>query len=157
MRSPRAWLAASHQVPADVPVGLHLCYGDYGHQHFKQPQSLALQVRVLDAVAAAAGRVVSFVSFTVPQYQRQESYFAPLTGLTADPGTELNFALVPYHPADQEPGTTGDQVRFIDAALAASPGGSREWGICTECGMGRVDREDIPVLLDLHRQIIATS
>ena len=145
------------QVPADVPVGLHLCYGDYGHQHFKQPQSLALQVRVLDAVAAAAGRVVSFVSFTVPQYQRQESYFAPLTGLTADPGTELNFALVPYHPADQEPGTTGDQVRFIDAALAASPGGSRDWGICTECGMGRVDREDIPVLLDLHRQVIATS
>jgi hypothetical protein len=145
------------QVPAEVPVGLHLCYGDYGHQHFKQPESLALQVRVLDAVSAAAGRAVSFASFTVPQYQRQESYFAPLTGLTADPGTELNFALVPYHPADQEPGTTGDQVRLIDAALAASPGGSRAWGICTECGMGRVDRGDIPALLDLHHQIIATS
>jgi len=145
------------QVPAEVPVGLHLCYGDYGHQHFKQPQSLALQVRVLNAVTAAAGRVVSFVSFTVPQYQRQESYFAPLTGLTAGLGTELNFALVPYHPADQEPGTTGDQVRLIDAALAASPGGSRAWGICTECGMGRVDREDIPALLDLYHQIIATS
>jgi hypothetical protein len=111
------------QVPAEVPVGLHLCYGDYGHQHFKQPESLALQVRVLDAVTAAAGRAVSFVSFTVPQYQRQESYFAPLTGLTADPGTELNFALVPYHPADQEPGTTGDQVRLIDAAWRpARPG-----------------------------------
>jgi len=145
------------QVPAEVPVGLHLCYGDYGHQHFKQPESLALQVRVLDAVSAAAGRAVSFASFTVPQYQRQESYFAPLTGLTTDPGTELNFALVPYHPADQEPGTTGDQVRLIDAALAASPSGSRAWGICTECGMGRADREDIPVLLDLHRQIIGTS
>jgi hypothetical protein len=145
------------QVPAEVPVGLHLCYGDYGHQHFKQPQSLALQVRVVDAVTAAAGRAVSFVSFTVPQYQRQESYFAPLAGLTTGPGTELNFALVPYHPADQEPGTTGEQVRLIDAALAASPGGPREWGICTECGMGRVDREDIPVLLDLHRQIIGTS
>ena len=145
------------QVPAEVPVGLHLCYGDYGHQHFKQPESLALQVRVLDAVTAVAGRGVSFVSFTVPQYQRQESYFAPLTGLTTDPGTELNFALVPYHPADQEPGTTDDQVRLIDAALAASPGGSRAWGICTECGMGRVDQEDIPVLLDLYRQIIATS
>jgi hypothetical protein len=145
------------QVPAEVPVGLHLCYGDYGHQHFKQPESLALQVRVLDAVSAAAGRGVSFVSFTVPQYQRTESYFAPLTGLTTDPGTELNFALVPYHPADQEPGTTADQVRLIDAALAAGLGGSRAWGICTECGMGRVDREDIPVLLDLHAQIIATN
>src|ERR1700724_834575 len=41
------------QVPAEVPVGLHLCYGDYGHQHFKQPESLALQVRVLNAVTAA--------------------------------------------------------------------------------------------------------
>ena len=83
-------------------------------------------------------------------------YFAPLTELTADPGTELNFALVPYHPADQEPGTTRDQIRLIDAAPAASRGGSRPWGICTECGMGRADREDIPTLLGLHRQIIAT-
>lgn len=144
-------------VPADVPVGLHLCYGDYGHQHFKQPESLALQVRVLNAVGAAAGRTVSFVSFTVPQYQREESYFAPLAGLAADPDTELNFALVPYHPADQAPGTTADQVRLIDAALAASPGGSRAWGICTECGMGRAGRDEIPGLLDLHREIVVAG
>jgi hypothetical protein len=143
------------QVPAGIPVGLHMCYGDYGHQHFMQPESLTLQVRVLNAVTAAAGRPVSFVSFTVPQYQRDESYFAPLAGLTAGPDTELNFALVPYHPSAQAPGTTADQVRLIDAALAASPGGPRDWGICTECGMGRVSREDIPALLDLHRQIVA--
>ena len=142
------------QVPAGIPAGLHLCYGDYGHQHFMQPVSLALQVRVVNAVTATAGRPVSFVSFTVPQYQREESYFAPLAGLTAGPDTELNFALVPYHPAEQAAGTTGDQVRLIDAALAASPGGRRDWGICTECGMGRVDRDDVPALLDLHREII---
>jgi hypothetical protein len=145
------------QVPADVPAGLHLCYGDHGHQHFKQPKSLALQVHVVNAVTAAAGRTVSFVSFTVPQYQREKCYFAPLAGLTADPGTELNFALVPYHPAEQPPGTTEAQVRLIDAILAASPGGHREWGVCTECGMGRADREEIPVLLDLHREIIAVG
>ena len=29
-----------------------------------------------------------------------------LAGLTVDPGTELNFALVPYHPAEQARGTT---------------------------------------------------
>jgi hypothetical protein len=143
------------QVPPDVPAGLHLCYGDYGHQHFKQPESLALQVRVLNTVTAATRRTVSFVSFTVPQYQREESYFAPLAELAADPGTELNFALVPYHPADQAPGTTGAQLRLIDAALAASQTGSRAWGICTECGMGRASREEIPGLLDLHRRIIA--
>jgi hypothetical protein len=143
------------QVPAEVPAGLHLCYGDYGHQHFKQPESLSLQVRALNAVAAAARRPVSFVSFTVPQYQREEGYFAPLAQLTADPNTELNFALVPYHPAEQAPGTTDAQVRLIDAALAASPGGARDWGVCTECGMGRASRDEIPALLDLHREIIA--
>ena len=104
-----------------------------------QPASLALQVRVVNAVAAAAGRPVSFVSFTVPQYQREESYFAPLAGLDAgSAGTELNFALVPSHPAEQAAGTTGDQVRLINTALAASPDGRRDWGTCTECGMGRV-------------------
>jgi hypothetical protein len=145
------------QVPADVPAGLHLCYGDYGHQHFKQPESLALQVRVLNAVTETAGRPVSFVSFTVPQYQRDEAYFAPLAELAADPDTELNFALVPYHPADQAPGTTDDQVLFIDAGLAASQGGSRAWGICTECGMGRASQDEIPELLDLHREIVAAG
>jgi hypothetical protein len=145
------------QVPASVPAGLHLCYGDAGHQHFKQPESLALQVRVLSAVAAAARRPVSFVSFTVPQDQHDEAYFAPLAELAADTGTELNFALVPYHPADQAPGTTGAQVRLIDAALAASPGGSRAWGVCTECGMGRAGRDEIPGLLDLHRKIVAAG
>ena len=145
------------QVPAEVPVGLHLCYGDYAHTHFKQPESLALQVRVLNAVAAAASRPVSFVSFTVPQYQRDQAYFAPLADLAADPGIELNFALVPYHPAEQAAGTTDDQVRLIDAALASSPGGGRDWGVCTECGMGRVDRADVPALLDLHREIIAVG
>jgi len=144
-------------VPAEVPVGLHLCYGDWGHEHFKQPESLALQVRVLNAVTAAAGRPVSFVSLTVPQYQRAESYFAPLAGLAAGPDTELNFGIVPYHPGDQAPGTTEDQARLIDAALAASPGGSRDWGVCTECGMGRAGREEIPVLLDLHRHIVAAG
>jgi hypothetical protein len=143
------------QVPTEVPAGLHLCYGDYGHHHFKQPESLALQVRVLNAVTAVAGRTVSFVSFTVPQYQRGEGYFAPLAGLAAGPDTELNFALVPYHPGEQAPGTTEAQVRLIDAALAASPGGSRDWGVSTECGMGRAGREEILGLLDMHRQIVA--
>jgi hypothetical protein len=145
------------QVPADVPAGMHLCYGDYGHEHFKQPESLALQVRVLNAVAAAAARPVSFVSFTVPQDQRDESYFTPLAELATGPDTELNFALVPYHPAEQEGGTSEEQARLIDAALAASPGGPRAWGVCTECGMGRAGSDEIPVLLDLHSQLITAG
>jgi hypothetical protein len=143
------------QVPADVPAGLHLCYGDYQHQHFKQPESLALQVRVLNAVVAAAARPVSFVSFTVPQYQQDEAYFEPLADLAVSPDTELNFALVPYHPAEQAAGTTQEQIRLIDAGLARSSSNGAAWGICTECGMGRAGPDEIPGLLDKHREILA--
>ena len=144
------------QIPGDVPVGMHLCYGDAGHQHFKQPESLALQVQVANAVTAAARRPVNWFSFTVPQAQRDADYFAPLATLRTGPQTELYFALVPYYPASQPAGTTAQQVAHIDAGLAQTPPGSREWGICTECGMGRVQAGDVPTLLDLHRTILDT-
>src|SRR4051794_20735488 len=145
------------RVPADVPVGLHLCYGDYGHQHWKQPESLQMQVDLVNAVTSGAGRRLDFVSFTVPQDRDDSAYFEPLRGLRTGSDTELNFALVPYHPADQAPGTTARQIERVDAALATSAGGAREWGICTECGMGRVDAADVPELLDLHTRILTAS
>lgn len=143
------------QVPADVPVGLHLCYGDYGHQHFKQPESVQMQVDLVNAVTSGAARTVNWASFTVPQARSDADYFAPLRDLASGPETELYFALVPYHPDDQPDGTTAAQTEHIDAGLADSSAGAREWGICTECGMGRVDGDHVPRLLDLHREILA--
>ncbi|MGI9147533.1 MAG: hypothetical protein ACR2IK_13425 [Chloroflexota bacterium] len=139
------------RAPRDVPVGLHLCYGDYQHRHYKEPESLALQVRLMNSVTSASQRPVDWIAFTVPQNRRDESYFAPLGELKVPAETELNFALVPYHPAQQEAGTTSEQVRLIERYLA----GRSDWGICTECGMARAEREEIPQLLDLHREILA--
>jgi hypothetical protein len=34
----------SAAVPADVPLGLHLCYGDLGYQDFMEPEDTALVV-----------------------------------------------------------------------------------------------------------------
>jgi methionine synthase II (cobalamin-independent) len=147
-------IACIDHVPDDVPVGMHLCYGDYGHEHFVQPESLATQVALVNALTAGARRPLDFVSFTVPQARDDAAYFAPLSELTASPETELYFALVPYHPDDQGPGTTDRQIEHIDAVLARSAGGAREWGVCTECGMGRVAAGDVPRLLDLHREIL---
>ena len=144
------------QVPGEVPVGLHLCYGGYGHQHFKQPKSLQMQVDLVNAVGSSARRTVNFASFTVPQASSEGGYFALLRDLAAGSETELYFALVAYHPDDQPEGTTAAQIEHIDTALAGSSAGRREWGICTECGMGRVAADDVPRLLDLHREVLAT-
>jgi hypothetical protein len=135
---------------------MHLCYGDYGHQHFKQPTSLQMQVDLVNAMTSLAQRPLDFVSFTVPQGRDDGAYFEPLGGLRTGSDTELYFALVPYRPDDQAPGTTAEQIEHIDAALINSPGGARHWGICTECGMGRVDADDVPRLLDLHSEILAS-
>ena len=147
--------ACLDQVPDDVPVGVHLCYGDYQHAHFVEPESIALQVQLVNALTDATRRPPAFAAFTVPQGRNDAAYFEPLRELRADPATELAFALVPYHPDDQPSGTTAEQAKLIDTYLGESPGGVRDWSVCTECGMGRVDRADIPRLLDLHREIVA--
>lgn len=138
------------RVPDDVPVGLHLCYGDYQHQHFVQPESLDMQVRVSNAVVAAAGRAVNWLVFTVPQNRSEAAFFEPLRTLDVPAQTELYLALVPYHPAEQDPGTRAEQIRLVDGLLDGA-----EWGVCTECGMARAERSEIPGLLDLHRDILA--
>lgn len=138
------------RVPADVPVGLHLCYGDYQHEHFVQPESLATQVGITNAVTAAAARPPDWVAFTVPQDRPDEAYFAPLADLDVPESTELYLALVPYHADRQDPSTTAEQIGHVDRHL-----GGRAWGICTECGMARAESAEIPGLLDLHRDILA--
>ena len=135
-------------VPDNVPAGLHLCYGDAGHVHMMEPESLAPQVTLANAVAERAAP--AWVSFTVPQYRDDEKFFAPLAELRTAPATELYLALVPYHPDRQADGTTDRQVALVDRFL---PSG-RAWGICTECGMARAERADVPRLLDLHREIL---
>jgi hypothetical protein len=133
-------------VPGDVPVGLHLCYGDYQHQHMSEPGSLGTQVGLANTVRRRAARRIDSTAFTVPQYQDSEAYFEPLADLAVEPA-RLYFGIVPYHPDRQAPGTTDRQMQLIDRYVS-------DWGVCTECGMGRVDRADIPRLLDLHRSIV---
>jgi hypothetical protein len=91
---------------------------------------------------------VSWIAFTVPQNRHDETFFEALSGLVLSPEIEIYLALVRYHPAAQEPGTTEKQVRLVDQNLSAP-----KRGICTECGMARAEQEDVPALLDLHREI----
>ena len=137
--------------PPELPVGVHLCYGDAGHRHFMQPTSLATQVRLTNALTQRPGRPPAWVSFTVPQDRADEDYFAPLAELRspAGHGDLLRAgALPPRRPAGGPHRGPGPPDR---PALPAAAG---PWGVCTECGMGRAERADVPRLLDLHRQIL---
>jgi methionine synthase II (cobalamin-independent) len=121
--------------------GIHLCYGDYKHRHFKAPTDLGLLVRLTNAVAARTD--LDFVHMPVDRENgRTEAYFAPLRELEIN-GTELALGVIDYE---------NDPAR-IDELVAAADSAGRPYSVATECGMARLgERGESVTLEDLLRQ-----
>jgi methionine synthase II (cobalamin-independent) len=137
-------------VPAAVEVGWHFCYGDSGqyaedHETFHaiEPRDLGVMVDFANDVCATTSRSVQWVHMPVPRERDDAAYFAPLERLKLKPGMQLFLGLV--HKFD---GLEGAKRR-VAAAKEFYP----EFGVGTECGMGRRPPEVIPALLDLHAAI----
>lgn len=132
-------------VPGEVELGYHLCYGDFGHEHFVEPADTSKLATVASEVAAGLGRRLDWVHMPVPRDRTDAAYFAPLADLSLPAETTLFLGLV--HATD---GLDGARAR-IDAARGAV----KTFGVATECGMGRRPAEQIPALLDLHTAVAA--
>ena len=131
------------KVPEHVELGYHLCYGDSGHQHFKEPEDISRLTEIASAISAGAQRSIDWVHMPVPRDRSDEAYFAPLTGLKLRPETEFYLGLV--HFTD---GLDGTRKR-IEAAQKFAP----DFGVATECGFGRRPAETIPDLLRIHAEV----
>ncbi|MCW5773576.1 MAG: hypothetical protein KIT16_18180 [Rhodospirillaceae bacterium] len=132
------------RIPPQVEAGVHLCYGDIGHKHWKEPD-LALMVDFANALAVATRRRIDFVHMPVPRRWRTAEDFAALGRLRLAPETRLFLGLV--HATD---GIEGARLR-LDAARAHRA----EFGVAASCGLGRRKPEDIGRILDLHRAVAA--
>ena len=135
-----------NRVPADVELGYHLCYGDAGHKHFKEPADVSKLVDIANVITAELQRPVQWISLPVPRNRADDAYFAPLKDLNVPAGTELYLGLV--HNTDGKEGTQ----RRIEAAQRAI---DRPFGVATECGLGRRPPETIPQLLRIHAEVSA--
>jgi hypothetical protein len=131
------------RVPAGVELGYHLCYGDSQHRHFVEPVDTTNLVEVANAIAAGLERPINWIHLPVPRTRSDAAYFAPLRNLRRRPETELYLGLV--HFTD---GVTGARQR-IEAAQRVMA----EFGVATECGMGRRPPETIPALLRIHAEV----
>ncbi len=131
----------SEAVPADVELGYHLCYGDVDGKHFIEPIDAGKLVELANALSQAVARPIAYIHMPVPIDRSDEAYFRPLEDLRLKPGTELFLGCV--HAADGVEGTN----RRIAAARKYAP----EFGIATECGMGRCKTPAVVVeLLKVH-------
>jgi hypothetical protein len=128
-------------VPAPVQLGFHLCYGDFGHQHFVQPRDMSVLATLTGQIIAGLRRPLDWVHMPVPRERDDDAYFAPLRQLRLPADTELFLGLI--HATD---GMDGARSR-----IAAAQRWSPPFGVATECGLGRRSPESVPALLGLHR------
>ncbi|ALX65675.1 hypothetical protein [Microbacterium sp. XT11] len=128
-------------VPRDVEVGVHLCYGDAGEKHFVEPADAGNLVRYANAVVAASVRPVTWLHLPVPIDRDDDAYFAPLAGLVFD--GELYLGLV-----HREDGVDGAERRIEAARRFVS-----EFGVATECGIGRAPEGTTEGILQTHAEV----
>jgi hypothetical protein len=114
-------------VPADVELGIHLCYADFRARHFLEPRDAGKMVELANALAKAISHPLAFVHMPVPIARTDDAFFAPLQDLDLAAGTELYLGVV--HAAD---GAEGTQKRIAVARRYV-----KAFGIATECGIAR--------------------
>ena len=134
-------LRLSRQIPPEVELGYHLCYGDEAHGHFVEPGDSSKLVGIANALAASLDRPLNWIHMPVPHGRSDAAYFEPLSKLALSPDTELYLGLL--HLGD---GIEGARER-IGAARDFVDG----FGAATDCGWGRGGSDAAEQLLELHR------
>ena len=128
-------------VPAEVELGVHLCYGDFGARHFIEPRDMGRMVAVANAMTTAVPRPLTYIHMPVPISRTDEAYFAPLRDLRLAPQTELYLGVV--HAGD---GVEGTKKRMSVASRYAP-----RFGIACECGIARARTAGlVRRLLEIH-------
>ena len=128
----------THTVGDEVPVGYHWCYGTWGGWPMTAMEDLALCVQLSNATVAAAERAIDYVHMPVVRHPG-EGFFAPLDDL--DIGARRVFLGLVHHTD----GIEGNRER-VEAARRHLA----DFGISSVCGYGRVDPDELPLVLDVH-------
>src|SRR5690606_9013126 len=131
-------------VPEAANMGYHLCYGDVGEKHFKEPEDTANLTRVANALFGRVRRRVDFVHMPVPIERHDPDCLAPRKERRLPQGTKRYLGLL-----HREAGLDGARRRMRAAATAVPA-----FGVAAECGMGRGPREAMEPLLKLHAQAV---
>ena len=128
-------------VPEEAMMGFHFCYGTWPKKPAIMPEDLALSVMFANAAVTDSGRAVDFVHLTVPKSRTDDMYFRPLRDLQIG-DTKVYLGVI------NSDGVEGARER-IDAARKHLS----RFGVAGECGFGRENAEDVPGILELHKQI----
>jgi hypothetical protein len=133
------------QIPDDVLVGYHLCYGTFPEWPMYEARDMGLIVRMANHAVAESGRRVDWLHLAGPRYLRSEDdgFFRPLSDLdVGDARVFLGIVL----PID---GVEGLKRRHATASRHLS-----DFGVAMYCGFGRQPGEDGAETMREHRRVV---
>ncbi|MBV9415995.1 MAG: hypothetical protein JO363_13520 [Solirubrobacterales bacterium] len=131
------------QIPEEVLVGYHFCYGTSPEWPMYEARDMGLLVRMANYAVAQSGRPVDWVHLAGPRYLRSEdrSFFRPLVDLeVGDTRVFLGIVL----PVD---GISGLRRRHATASRYLS-----DFGVAMYCGFGRQPGADGMETMREHRR-----
>jgi hypothetical protein len=135
----------TRQIPEDVLVGYHLCYGTFPEWPMYEAQDMSVLVRMANFAVAESGRAVDWLHLAGPRYLRSEDhrFFRPLSELDAgDARVFLGIVL----PLD---GISGLRRRHTTASVYLA-----DFGVAMYCGFGRQPGRDGRETMVEHRDTV---
>jgi hypothetical protein len=135
------------QVPEEVLVGYHLCYGTFPEWPMFEARDTSLTVRMANYAVEHSGRPIDWVHIAGPRYLRSEdeSFFRPLSDL--DVGHTRVFLGIVL-PVD---GVAGAKRRHATASKFLD-----DFGVAMYCGFGRQPGEDGMETMREHARVART-
>jgi hypothetical protein len=134
----------TRQIPEEVLVGYHLCYGTFPEWPMYEARDMGLLVSMANYAVEHSGRVVDWLHLAGPRYLRSEddSFFTPLADLdVGDTRVYLGIVL----PIDGVPGL---RRRHATASRYLS-----DFGVAMYCGFGRQPGSDGMETMREHRRV----
>jgi hypothetical protein len=134
----------TRQIPEDVLVGYHFCYGTFPEWPMYEARDMSVIVEMANHAVANSGRTVDWLHLAGPRYLRSEdeSFFSPLADLA--PGDARVFLGIVL-PVDGVPGL---KRRRATASRFLS-----DFGVAMYCGFGRQPGSDGMETMREHRHV----
>jgi hypothetical protein len=135
----------STAIPESSLLGMHLCCGDRHYRSIEELKDLEVLVNFANALTIELNHRLDWIQMPVPPDRDELDFFRPLADLRISTA-KLYLGLVHYQDG-------------IDGALARIRTAQRvrgEFGVTTECGLGRRPPQTTPDLLNTLAQISAS-
>jgi hypothetical protein len=125
----------SKDIPADVELGFHFCFGTFGGWPAFAPETLGPTINLANASVLATGRRVDWVH--IPTLDTvAEKFYAPLTQLDAK-GADIYLGAI-------------HNMTTLKDRIAVARGFLPRFGLAAYCGFGRTPPAELPRILEDH-------